>query len=111
MAGRFADATNADLLVLNHHPATVDGGDLQGPAREAEKVIMRLNTRVLSACDFMEVAVPRKGFQFGNEEGCSTAEDPNAVKCALDVDEYENGILPKDENETIIQKLSREEHA
>ena len=62
MAGQFADDVNAKLLVLNHH-GSPEYYDAQEPAREAEKVITG-NTRVLSATDFMELFIPREGFNF-----------------------------------------------
>ncbi|CAB9522687.1 Ribonuclease Z [Seminavis robusta] len=62
MAGEFADAVNADLLVLNH--LNHSGGMTQQAAREAEGSI-KGGTRVVSALDFMELAIPREGFKFG----------------------------------------------
>ena len=62
MAGKFADSVKAELLVLNHHKASVKEND-QIRAKEAREVISD-GTRVLSATDFMEVAIPREGFQF-----------------------------------------------
>ena len=66
MAASLAEATNVDLLVLNHLSGP-PGRLGQETAREAEKFI-RGGTRVLSAFDFLEVAVPREGFQFAEKE-------------------------------------------
>ena len=61
MAGRFADAVKADLLVVTHLGDSADAS--QDPAKDALTAI-KGGTRVLSALDMMEVAIPREGFQF-----------------------------------------------
>lgn len=65
MAAELANLTKANLLVLNHHSGQHEV-DTQVPARDAESAI-KVGTRVLSACDFMELAVPREGFRFVEE--------------------------------------------
>lgn len=51
---------------MNHHNDSVLDND-QMRAREAKRVIHG-GTRVLSANDFMEISVPREGFQFVDRE-------------------------------------------
>jgi hypothetical protein len=70
MAGRFADAVKADLLVVTHLGDTA--GASQDPAKDALTVI-KGGTRVLSALDMMEVAIPREGFQFRDRSSDSNS--------------------------------------
>lgn len=77
MAGQFADSANAKLLVLNHHKAKIANCD-QSRATEAEKVITG-GTRVLSASDFMEIAIPREGFKFSDKKGPATIQSANLL--------------------------------
>jgi hypothetical protein len=78
MAGRFADAVKADLLVVTHLSDT--SGANQERAKDALKAI-KGGTRALSALDMMEVAIPRNGFQFRDR--------------ARDTD-YSNALLPQE---------------
>lgn len=97
MAGRLADSAGVDLLVLNHHNNHADHGDSQAPSREAERVIRRSGTRVLSACDFMELAIPREGFRFAADEASGSTQLQSTVQgsFAQHFIDTQGGILPE----------------
>ena len=72
MAGKLANLTNASLLVLNHHGGRL-AGESQEPSREAEKVVQG-GKRVISAYDFLEIVVPREGFDFTDNKSGPVSE-------------------------------------
>lgn len=74
MAGHFADSVGAELLVLNHLKATISEGDTRR-AKHARAVING-GARVLTANDFMEVAIPKEGFKFIENQDAPAAEAP-----------------------------------
>lgn len=92
MAGQFADAANIGVLVLNHHSNTRTIPETQQTARDAENAI-RGGTRVVGAYDFMEVAVPREGFQANRNY--EFAPEDLAEKDMLS--EPPMGLLPKED--------------
>ena len=69
MAGKFADSAKADLLVLNH---IGDSEDTTQVSAKAANEVIKGRTRVVSALDLMEVAIPRDGFMFPAKEDEST---------------------------------------
>jgi ribonuclease Z len=102
MAGRFADAVKADLLVVTHLSDSLLPTD--DPAKDA-LIGIKGGTRVLGAMDMMEVVIPRRGFQFRDR-----ATDTDSSECLLPqegvTDIFEdsrvpskvnyNGLLPKE---------------
>jgi len=75
MAGRFADLVNAKVLALNHIGAHQDV-DEQDTARDAKKVI-KGDTRVFTSSDFMEIVVPREGFEFPDRSKSDSFDNNN----------------------------------
>lgn len=99
MAGQFADSVNAELLVVTHHKASIMEKD-QIRAREAREAITG-GTRVLSATDFMEVAIPRKGFKFLKQQGSD--------KSSIQQSGSQGALLPRfDSDEAAISKVSND---
>jgi hypothetical protein len=95
MAGRFADAVKADVLVVTHLGDTV--GASQDPARDALTVI-KGGTRVLSALDMMEVAIPREGFQFRDRASDTKASMALLPQEELLTDMFEDSGAPSKVN-------------
>jgi len=89
MAGALAKYADASLLVLNHISGRLDS-ESQLPCQAAEQVVGE-STRVISAFDFLEVVVDRKGFAWtkknstrdgdslNNSTICKEESSPNTV--------------------------------
>jgi hypothetical protein len=65
MAARFARRVNAKLLVLNHF-GPYNCMNMHTTMQIAKAELRNANTHVVGARDFMEILVPRGGFQFDN---------------------------------------------
>jgi len=64
MAGHVSKSVNADVLVLNHISPEIGGqGDVVELAARAEETCGK-STKVVVSHDFMELLVPRLGFEF-----------------------------------------------
>jgi len=64
MAGQVAKSVNADVLVLNHISPRVGGQDNIEDLAARAKETCDPSTRVVVSHDFMELLVPRQGFEF-----------------------------------------------
>lgn len=74
MAGRFAQAVNPKVLVLNHlgpHNSMYARRAIQDAMAE----IKNGTTRVIAACDFMEIMIPQGGFHFDHPADQTKSSD------------------------------------
>lgn len=66
MAGSIARQVKAQVLVLNHISGGVGSSELHNLIREAEEANGGVSL-IVPSYDFMELVVPRLGFQFEKE--------------------------------------------
>lgn len=67
MAGELAKGVNAGVLAINHIGAGVGSTELHELVRQAEAANGGVS-RVILSNDFMELLVPRFGFDFEKED-------------------------------------------
>lgn len=70
-AGRFAHLSGCKVLALNHFAGTAFGEEKMPPILEEAREGNRGASEILAAYDFMEVFVPRGGFDFDKKEESS----------------------------------------
>ena len=104
MAGRLADTVQADLLVLNHLGDTA--GASQDPSKDALTVI-KGGTRVLTALDMMEVAIPRTGFRF-RETAAATATTATTATTSNDHTTTKSLLPPSSSGNTTTTILEKD---
>jgi hypothetical protein len=82
MAGSVAKSVNARVLVLNHISSGIADDDLEALMAQARAANDDVSQITLSY-DFMELCVPREGFQFGtNAKPAGSADESGVLQVA-----------------------------